>query len=105
MMKEIKISPEELRAKQQAAQAGRVKDSAGLVRAMKAAGELTHSGWLRRQIHEHREIPLELLCQSADITSAQLNDFLEGLGPLSTVQVDAICAALGIIPAGTEKVA
>jgi hypothetical protein len=105
MMKEITISPERIRAMREEALAERPAVEAGLRRADKAAEEPTYSGWLRRQIHSHPEVSFPLLQEAAGINKIEMIDFLEGLGTLTTSQADAICGALGVVPAGAEKVA
>ncbi|MBA4030927.1 MAG: hypothetical protein C0478_08550 [Planctomyces sp.] len=104
-MKEFSISPEELRAKQEAAIAERPAIEAKLKLAETAAKEPTFSGWLRRQIHAHPEVSFPRLQEASGLGKIPFLQFLEGQAPISTEQADALCTVLGIVPAGAEKVA
>lgn len=104
-MQNFSISPEEIRAKQQAAIADRPAVEAQLKAAQLAAQEPTYSGWLRRQIHAHPEIDFNRLQEAAGLNQTQLLDFVEGVSTITSGQADAICKTLGIVPAGAEKVA
>jgi hypothetical protein len=105
MPKEFHITPEEIRAKQQAAMAERPEIEAGLKLVEQAAQAQTVLGWIRRQIHATPQVSLKTIWLAAGITHLQLKGFLEGQDELTTSQVDAICEALGVVPAGAEKVA
>jgi hypothetical protein len=77
-----------------AAEAERPAVEAQLKLAERAAAEETFSGWLRREIHR-APMHLPTIWQQSEISKTDFLDFLEG-GTLTTVQVDRLCATLGI---------
>ncbi|MBA4031169.1 MAG: hypothetical protein C0478_09820 [Planctomyces sp.] len=73
-----------------------------MARVHAAAKEESFSGDLRRRIHAaHPKMLLHHFEEAAGITGDELVDFLEGTGQLTTAQVDAICAKLGVKLADT----
>lgn len=68
-----------------------------LSRAQAAASEDSFSGWLRREIHQ-APMQLPAIWEQSGISKPDFLDFLEGISPLTTAQVDRLCKTLKITP-------
>lgn len=106
MLRHERSTPEELRALREAVLADREEIEEQFRRARAAAAEPTFSGELRRRIHAaHPQVQLHQLEEAAGIAGNELVDFLEGLGELTTAQLDAICGKLGVTLTAVDKMA
>lgn len=98
-------TPEEMECKIAAAEAELPELMAAADRADQAAAEDSFSGWLRRQVYEWPKTSLALE-EAAGLSSVDLANFLEGVAPLTTAQVDRLLRALAVhLPTGGEAAA